>query len=447
VRGDHPNYSPSARILPPIASTSSAILEPEAFHAGSSLTNSPSSDYVLPDPSPDLGGPADAMKAKRRSQGPMPTVAPQRSSYVAGSRPPFSPGIGSPAMSPIMSPNSPRIGYGPPSTSPGTSKSSSANSSRRRLSKPPPAPSANANANDANGLAEPWELVEEPHAVGSSSYPAVSAAPRLSPRLYDPLPTTPPVVRTLGSKSSTNYLATNSSHLLSDPSTQAAAELATWDPSSQPHPGYQPTSAVIASQMTRHAEPPTSPAATGPEGKPSFGRRRSSQPGTGTVKSVIGGIFGGVSDLLTSQKGRVEISTPYNPVHLTHVGYNNDTGEFTVRAAQSERGAHVVDSNLVHRACRKNGSSSWPRAGSRGRSRLRIRKPSSTLSPSIRCLAIATSGRRDIKRHAQDATKKEMLTPGAEEDAVWQKMGAAAATVNDAFENPVRARMCSIGES
>lgn len=28
---------------------------------------------------------------------------------------------------------------------------------------------------------------------------------------------------------------------------------------------------------------------------------------------------------------KLEISSPYNPVHLTHVGYNSETGEFTVR--------------------------------------------------------------------------------------------------------------------
>ncbi|OAQ34841.1 PBD-domain-containing protein, partial [Linnemannia elongata AG-77] len=33
-------------------------------------------------------------------------------------------------------------------------------------------------------------------------------------------------------------------------------------------------------------------------------------------------------DLLSSDK-KMEISSPYNPVHLTHVGYNLDTGEFT----------------------------------------------------------------------------------------------------------------------
>ncbi|KAI9205523.1 kinase-like domain-containing protein [Polychytrium aggregatum] len=30
-----------------------------------------------------------------------------------------------------------------------------------------------------------------------------------------------------------------------------------------------------------------------------------------------------------SENGKIEISSPYNPVHLTHVGYNQDTGEFT----------------------------------------------------------------------------------------------------------------------
>ncbi|KAI8808029.1 kinase-like domain-containing protein [Cladochytrium replicatum] len=30
-----------------------------------------------------------------------------------------------------------------------------------------------------------------------------------------------------------------------------------------------------------------------------------------------------------AQESKMEISSPYNPVHLTHVGYNQDTGEFT----------------------------------------------------------------------------------------------------------------------
>jgi len=38
------------------------------------------------------------------------------------------------------------------------------------------------------------------------------------------------------------------------------------------------------------------------------------------------------SDVFTQQK-KIEISTPYDPVHLTHVGFNSDTGEFTVSGA------------------------------------------------------------------------------------------------------------------
>lgn len=47
-----------------------------------------------------------------------------------------------------------------------------------------------------------------------------------------------------------------------------------------------------------------------------------------TFKGVFSNIVNSVSDLLSSDK-KIEISSPYNPVHLTHVGYNLDTGEFT----------------------------------------------------------------------------------------------------------------------
>ena len=57
--------------------------------------------------------------------------------------------------------------------------------------------------------------------------------------------------------------------------------------------------------------------------------------GTGTMRARSAtvnkgkkGMLGFVSDLLGSNK-RVEISTPYDPVHLTHVGFNTSTGEFT----------------------------------------------------------------------------------------------------------------------
>ena len=48
---------------------------------------------------------------------------------------------------------------------------------------------------------------------------------------------------------------------------------------------------------------------------------------TGTTKNKKG-MLGFVSDFLGSNKS-VAISTPYDPVHLTHVGFNSSTGEFT----------------------------------------------------------------------------------------------------------------------
>ncbi|THG99805.1 hypothetical protein EW026_g2609 [Hermanssonia centrifuga] len=52
-----------------------------------------------------------------------------------------------------------------------------------------------------------------------------------------------------------------------------------------------------------------------------------SRSGTAATKSKKG-MFNFMSDFLNSSK-RVEISTPYDPVHLTHVGFNSSTGEFT----------------------------------------------------------------------------------------------------------------------
>ena len=49
--------------------------------------------------------------------------------------------------------------------------------------------------------------------------------------------------------------------------------------------------------------------------------------GTVTAKGKKG-MLGFMTDFLNSNK-RPEISTPYDPVHLTHVGFNSSTGEFT----------------------------------------------------------------------------------------------------------------------
>ncbi|EMD39152.1 hypothetical protein CERSUDRAFT_47987 [Gelatoporia subvermispora B] len=59
----------------------------------------------------------------------------------------------------------------------------------------------------------------------------------------------------------------------------------------------------------------------------SIGTGNRSRSGTTSAKSKKS-VFNFMSDFLTSSK-RPEISTPYDPVHLTHVGFNSSTGEFT----------------------------------------------------------------------------------------------------------------------
>jgi p21-activated kinase 1 len=63
-------------------------------------------------------------------------------------------------------------------------------------------------------------------------------------------------------------------------------------------------------------------------GNNAFGGNEFGPGGRNTFKSVFGGFVNSMSDVFSQQK-KIEISTPYDPVHLTHVGFNSDTGEFT----------------------------------------------------------------------------------------------------------------------
>lgn len=53
-----------------------------------------------------------------------------------------------------------------------------------------------------------------------------------------------------------------------------------------------------------------------------------SRSGTTTTKSKKG-VLSFMSEVFNKSSQRPEISTPYDPVHLTHVGFNSSTGEFT----------------------------------------------------------------------------------------------------------------------
>lgn len=56
--------------------------------------------------------------------------------------------------------------------------------------------------------------------------------------------------------------------------------------------------------------------------------KHSEEEKKGGIKGLMEGLVGAVQDMFSSEK-KSEISSPYNPIHLTHVGYNPETGEFT----------------------------------------------------------------------------------------------------------------------
>ncbi|KAI9464232.1 Pkinase-domain-containing protein [Boletus coccyginus] len=98
-----------------------------------------------------------------------------------------------------------------------------------------------------------------------------------------------------------------------------------------------PTSATVAARRLSAPisapDPPFSPdpdplpALSSGDALPTLSSGTRSRSGTLAIKSKKG-MLGFMSDFLNTSK-RPEISTPYDPVHLTHVGFNSSTGEFT----------------------------------------------------------------------------------------------------------------------
>ncbi|KIS67485.1 Ste20-like protein kinase with effect on mating [Mycosarcoma maydis] len=96
---------------------------------------------------------------------------------------------------------------------------------------------------------------------------------------------------------------------------------------------HQASPSLNQSSPTLDADGPASLTTQSHFVHPSRDRERSrdgtTTPGSrNTFKSVFGGFVNSMSDVFSAQK-KIEISTPYDPVHLTHVGFNSDTGEFT----------------------------------------------------------------------------------------------------------------------
>jgi len=110
-------------------------------------------------------------------------------------------------------------------------------------------------------------------------------------------------------------------------------------------------------------------------------------------KSTIKTVFGGLADFFTNPRNKMEISTPYDPVHLTHVGFNVDTGEFTGLPREWQQ--LLQDSGISKQE--------------------QLAHPQAVV---------------DIVKFYQDATKKEGLKAGAEDDDVWEKFGGTSTSAN-----------------
>ncbi|KAK8844042.1 hypothetical protein IAR55_006836 [Kwoniella newhampshirensis] len=80
-----------------------------------------------------------------------------------------------------------------------------------------------------------------------------------------------------------------------------------------------------------------------PKEPPVVGRNRS---GTGKSSKDKKSVFGFMSDLLTISKPPV-ISTPYDPIHLTHVGFDYNTGQYTGMPQEWQK---ILDENGITRA-------------------------------------------------------------------------------------------------
>ncbi|GAA5984877.1 hypothetical protein JCM5350_002593 [Sporobolomyces pararoseus] len=66
--------------------------------------------------------------------------------------------------------------------------------------------------------------------------------------------------------------------------------------------------------------------------KVGYGNGGAETPGGSTIngkEKKSKGFSSFLADVFSGPNKKVEISTPYDPVHLTHVGFNSDTGEFT----------------------------------------------------------------------------------------------------------------------
>ncbi|KAF8202153.1 STE/STE20/PAKA protein kinase [Pholiota molesta] len=163
--------------------------------------------------------------------------------------------------------------------------------------------------------------------------PPASATPSRSPTPVRPHPST----RCRPHASSTPTPLPPTSPTISPPSppspTSSPRSQAPW-PQAPPHPRGPPAPTPPTSTTSSPA-PTSSPPAASPRPSPPPYPAEALPPSdysppllSGTTSKQKKGVLSLMSEMFNTTK-RPEISTPYDPVHLTHVGFNSSTGEFT----------------------------------------------------------------------------------------------------------------------
>ncbi|BGP25984.1 p21-activated kinase 1 [Rhodotorula toruloides] len=217
--------------------------------------------------------------------------------------------------------------------------------------------------------------------------------------------------------------------LLTDPATSAATNLSMLDPSSSSSV-RPPSLAVPSPSPAGSAHRPSSegtdylstPAASGRAPGSSEGQAQgaSTPSSAGTGQRYSGDRDGGgttregkkskgfgsfFADVFSNTGGgggrKVEISTPYDPVHLTHVGFNSDTGEFTGLPKEWQQ-------LLQNAGVSREEQAAHPQAVA------------------------------EIVAFYQDATKGLAAPPGAEQDDVWDKFRKASGSAQGGHGPPTQ---------
>ncbi|EGU11233.1 STE/STE20/PAKA protein kinase [Rhodotorula toruloides ATCC 204091] len=338
-----------------------------------------------------------------------------RSSYLPSSgRPPFASANSSASFQPSR----------PAPPVPASSASSAASSPARNYAGPTsnlPGDSWEMVNDDSSPPAAPPKRPPHPSSGMSHSYRDMSDA-LPSPSSSSPAssrPTQPPYAHHQPSHS-----IAQSYSLLTDPATSAATNLSMLDTSSSSGPrppslavpspgGLSPGGAALSHRPSSEGTDYVStPAAGTRAGSAEGAAQGTSTPGTassagngqrysgerdggGTTKEGkkskgFGSFFADVFSNTGGGGGRkVEISTPYDPVHLTHVGFNSDTGEFTGLPKEWQQ-------LLQNAGVSREEQAAHPQAVA------------------------------EIVAFYQDATKGLAAPPGAEQDDVWDKFRKAS---------------------